>query len=93
MITKVLENFLFNYKNYKLQKGGNNSLEAGSNILIFFISLLLLLIKSLLVMISYNYVVPRILNTYNVNLTKYRPIIFSEAILLVILFNNLFSKF
>ena len=93
MITKVLENFLFNYKNYHIQKGGNNSLDTGSNILIFFISLLLLLIKSLLVMISYNYVIPRILNTYNVNLTKYRPIIFSEAILLVILFNNLFSKF
>lgn len=93
MITKVLENFLFNYKNYNIQKGGSNGLDTGSNILIFFISLLLLLIKSLLVMISYNYVIPRILNTYNVNLTKYRPIIFSEAILLVILFNNLFSKF
>ena len=92
MITKVLENFILNFKNYKLQKGGTNSLETGSNILIFLISLLFLLIKSLLVMISYNYVIPKILNSYNVNLSKYQPINFSESILLVILFNNLFTK-
>lgn len=94
MITKVLEKFLFSSQNKLFsQKGGNSIDSVGGNILFFFISLLVLLIKSLLVMICYNYLMPRLLTTYNFDMSKYRPIIFGEAILMVILFNNLFTIF
>jgi hypothetical protein len=47
----------------------------------------------LLVMISYNIVVPRILESYSVDMQRFRTISFLESIFLVILFNNLFSRF
>ena len=68
---------------------GNSSGFVG--FYVFFFSLFMLVVKSFLVMLSYNLVVPRILMSYNVNMSKYRPITFIEGVLLVILFNNLFS--
>ena len=93
MFNKIAENVLFCNLGPKLaQTGGANSINT--NFLWIFLNALgLLLIKILLVQISYNIVVPRILASYNVNMSKYRPLNFIEALFLVILINNLFSRF
>lgn len=67
--------------------------NAGTGFLLFIITLAMFFIKVLLVMISYNIVIPRILDTYSVDMSRWRPLTFLEAIFLVILFNNLFSRF
>ena len=78
--------------------GGVVSKSLGDNenmLQMFGLSLFILLIKGLLVMVTYNYMVPKI--TYNANpnydYRKFRNINFLEAILLVILFTNLFNHF
>jgi hypothetical protein len=67
--------------------------SRGGGFMLFLITLCLFLIKVLLVMISYNIVVPRILESYSVDMQRFRTITFLESIFLVILFNNLFSRF
>lgn len=78
--------------------GGVVSKSLGDNenmLQLFMLSLFILLIKGLLVMVTYNWIIPKI--TYNANpnydYKKFRPINFLEAILLVILFTNLFNHF
>ena len=78
--------------------GGVVSKNIGENenmLQLFGLSLFILLIKGLLVMVTYNWMMPKII--YNVNpnydYRKFRNINFLEAILLVILFTNLFNHF
>jgi hypothetical protein len=93
MFSKMSENMLFCWgpKMYN-QTGGGNSFNT-NGAFIFLVGLIIFFIKVLLVQISYNIVVPRLLSSYNVNMMRYRPLSFVEAIFLVILFNNLFSRF
>jgi len=71
-----------------IQSGGGNAYNV--SFYFFFIGLLFFFIKVLLVMISYNFVIPKI--TQNTRF-QFKTITFVESIFLVILFNNLFSRF
>ena len=95
MFTSVIENFLFNGSATKMMKGGAGAMDGSySNGLLFFlIAVAMFFIKVLLVMISYNIVVPKLLESYGNDLTKFRQLNFLEGIFLVILFNNLFGQF
>lgn len=100
MFGSLVEHFIYNSQNgsstMKKMMGGAAAAAEGSTsngFMLFLITLCLFLIKVLLVMISYNIVVPRILESYSVNMQRFRTITFLESIFLVILFNNLFSRF
>jgi hypothetical protein len=102
MFGSLVEHFIFNSQNggaaMKKMMGGAAAAAAaegssGNGFMLFLITLCLFLIKVLLVMISYNIVVPRILESYSVDMQRFRTISFLETIFLVILFNNLFSRF
>ena len=100
MFGSLVEHFIFNSQNggtaMKKMMGGAAAAAEGSSgngFMLFLITLCLFLIKVLLVMISYNIVVPRILESYSVDMQRFRTITFLESIFLVILFNNLFSRF
>ncbi len=102
MFGSLVEHFIFNSHNsgttMKKMIGGAASVVApegssGNGFMLFLITLCLFLIKVLLVMISYNIVVPRILESYSIDMQRFRTITFLESIFLVILFNNLFSRF
>jgi len=95
MFSSVIENFLFTGGATKIMKGGAGSMEGAysNGFLFFIIALAMFFIKVLLVMISYNIVVPRLLESYGNDMTKFRQLNFLEGIFLVILFNNLFSQF
>jgi len=100
MFGSLVEHFIFNSRNsgtvMKKMMGGAAAAAEGSSgngFMLFLITLCLFLIKVLLVMISYNIVVPRILESYSVDMQRFRTISFLESIFLVILFNNLFSRF
>tara|TARA_B100000963_G_C22537776_1_gene630661 strand:- start:285 stop:554 length:270 start_codon:yes stop_codon:yes gene_type:complete len=78
--------------------GGVVSKSLGDNenmLQLFMLSLFILLIKGLLVMVTYNWMMPKIIYNANPNYNykKFRSINFLEAILLVILFTNLFNHF
>ena len=95
MFNKVAQTLLCYNPNVVTQSGGSMNKNSSNffGFYLFLISLLFFVIKVLLVMISYNFVVPRLLSSYSVDMRKYRPITFVESIFLVILLNNLFSKF
>ena len=70
----------------KLQRGGRKKSGAGGMLGLLFIILLSLLLKAFLVQISWNLVMPRILNENS----GLRPqITFGESLMLVILVGNL----
>jgi hypothetical protein len=99
MFSSLVEHFMYNSQNstgiMKKMTGGVSVMSetSGNSFMLFLITLCLFLIKVLLVMISYNIVIPRILDSYSVDMQRFRQISFWEAIFLVILFNNLFSRF
>ena len=102
MFGSLVEHFIFNSQNggaaMKKMMGGAAAAVAaegssGNGFMLFLITRCLFLIKVLLVMISYNIVVPRIFESYSVDMQRFRTISFLETIFLVILFNNLFSRF
>jgi hypothetical protein len=100
MFGSLVEHFIYNTQNggtiLKKMAGGATttaSESSGNGFMLFLITLCLFLIKVLLVMISYNIVVPQVLESYSVDMQRFRPITFVECIFLVILFNNLFSRF
>jgi len=93
MFSSVIENFLFNGSATKMMKGGAMDMSYSNGFLFFIIALAMFFIKVLLVMISYNIVVPRLLESYGNDMTKFRQLNFLEGIFLVILFNNLFGQF
>lgn len=92
MFNSIVENFTLAKSSAKIVQSGGSE-KIGNGFMIFFISLSVFFIKVLLVMISYNIVVPRILENWGNDLRRFRPITFVESIFLVILFNNLFSRF
>lgn len=61
---------------------------------LFLIALAQLLIKSLLVMLTYNIMIPKLMYNYNPEYKRARfiRITFVDSILLVILFSNLFNR-
>jgi hypothetical protein len=99
MFGSLVEHFIYNSQNssgiIKKMAGGASVMPetSGNGFMLFLITLCLFLIKVLLVMISYNIVVPRILESHSVDMQRFRTITFVESIFLVILFNNLFSRF
>jgi len=103
MFTSTIENFLFNTATMALRPKKHSTLEGGANLQIpegfgsnFILTLIIIavfFIKVLIVMISYNIIVPRLLDSYGQDMSRFRPINFIESIFLVLLFNNLFSKF
>ena len=86
------------FKALKIFTGGgiiSHSIRNESLIEIFIITLLILIIKSFIVMICYNSVIPRLISSYKKNYDPndfYRINIW-ESILLVLLFSNLFGRY
>lgn len=96
MFSHLVENFLFNNaqmsgRNIKgiTQLGGGIEKSAPNGFIAFFIILAVIVIKVLIVMISYNVVVPSILDSWGNDMSRFRPITFYESFFLVLLFNNL----
>lgn len=69
--------------------------SSALSIQIILIAFLAIVIKGFLVMVTYNWMAPKLI--YNVknefNIKDFRPLNFWEAILVIILFNNLFSRY
>ena len=95
MIKDFIKKLLFKSVNLN-QKGGsigmfsNDPFNSGA---LFFITIIFLIIKVLIVMICYNYIIPRLMVSYNMDISKFRYLNFLESLVLVILFNNLFCNF
>jgi len=90
-----------------LMQGGkmNNSMNSSTynykqkNILMIILMLLIfLLIKGLIVYLLYNFMMPKLIYSFSENKSleiiesNFKPISFTESVLLVILFNVLFSS-
>jgi hypothetical protein len=100
----LLKNITDLYTSSGIMKGGKlnsstpQTVNNGGVFIMFFLGILvILLIKGLIVYIVYNYLVPKII--YSLSLTDktlekiesdFRPLTYSESLLLVILFNTLF---
>ena len=91
MFYDLVKKIIFNSFNKKMTGGAEVS--QYSNLSLFFIMIGLFIIKVLLVMISYNIVVPRILEKWGKNPEDFRPLSFVECVFIIILFNNLFNRF
>jgi hypothetical protein len=104
MVLNFMVNNLMNKINSSnlTMNGGKQSIQMSSNVktfsvfLLFLLAIFLLLIKGFIVYILYNYLVPEIIYSLS-NKSKediennFKPITFIQSILLVILFNTLFS--
>jgi len=103
----LLQNITELFSNSSLMNGGSNNLNKTlkvnvsnnqRNLLIYFIFIVfMLLLKGFIVYLSYNFIVPKIMysvskndNLENIEL-NFKPISYSESLLLVILTNTLFS--
>ena len=58
----------------------------------FLVILIVFLIKSWLVQWSYNTIMPKLISNMNGNDRNFRRLTYLEAIIVVILFNNLFNR-
>ena len=58
----------------------------------FFVILLVFLIKAFLVQWSYNWIMPKLIYNINGKQGDFRRLSYMEAIIVVILFNNLFNR-
>lgn len=97
--------FLFKYYNMvnnfnKIMVGGGLSPKSFENMApsfeLFLMSIFMLLIKGLIVMLSYNLIAPKLISNFKTQYNpqqEFRPLSFWEGILVVILFNNLFSRY
>jgi flagellar basal body-associated protein FliL len=101
--TLLVQNIAELFSMSSLMQGGkmNNSMNNNKqkNILIIILMLLiLLLIKGLIVYLLYNFMIPKIIYSFSENKSleiiesNFKPISFTESVLLVILFNVLFSS-
>jgi len=80
--------------------GGGNGNKLGTFLYLLIIFIILLLVKSYIVQIAYNHVMPTLIYSMDVKSNmkyeeiknNFRQITYVEAILVVILFNMLFSK-
>ena len=88
MYTKKITNIL--------RGGGFISKSAGTDnfLELLMVSLLILLIKSFIVMIAYNYMFPKLMVNANpyYQLENFKPINIFDGAIMVILFNNLFNR-
>ena len=57
----------------------------------FFVILMVFLIKAWLVQWSYNWIMPKLIYNLNGKQSSFRKLSYMEAIIVVILFNNLFN--
>ena len=75
------------------QSGGNSALSKNKSIVflyIFIFGIILLLIKSYLVELSYNYIMPKIIqNNSEKTVKSFRKLTFGEGLILVILVQSL----
>ena len=80
-------NVLTNYGMKMIHKGGAKAMggDGVGFLAVFLMSLLVLMIKSYLVYLTFNILVERGV------ITMMRPVTFGEAVMLVILFSNLFN--
>ena len=77
----------------KLVGGGSNDLGLGlSTGSLFLYALLILALRSVLVMLTYNMVAPKIIQNTKSEVGEFRPITFWESVLFVILISNLVGK-
>tara|TARA_A100001015_G_scaffold299364_1_gene383337 strand:- start:1144 stop:1428 length:285 start_codon:yes stop_codon:yes gene_type:complete len=87
---------IYSALNHVLSGGGAKVPENNNQMLIvFMLSLLILMVKSILVQMTYNNVMPVVIASFKEKydpLTEFRPLNLPESVLLVILFNNLFGK-
>ncbi len=69
--------------------------NSGDILSIMLLALFVLLIKGILVMFSYNWIAPKLIFNFRnqYKLEDFRPLTIWEAIIVVILFNNLFSRY
>ena len=58
----------------------------------FFVILMVFLIKAFLVQWSYNWIMPKLIYNINGKQGDFRRLSYMEAIIVVILFNNLFNR-
>ena len=58
----------------------------------FFVIFAVFLIKAFLVQWSYNWIMPKLIYNINGKQSDFRKLSYMEAIILVILFNNLFNR-
>ena len=58
----------------------------------FLVILIVFLIKSWLVQWSYNTIMPKLISNMNGTVRNFRRLTYLEAIIVVILFNNLFNR-
>ena len=65
-------------------------IPEGDNVQIFLFVFVVFFIKVYLVQFSYNYVAPKLMADFGNNVKQFEPMSFTQAIFLVILFNNLF---
>ena len=96
---------LFSYSS--LMKGGSDNLNKTlkvnasnnqKNLFIYFIFIIfMLLLKGFIVYLSYNFIIPKIMYSISKNETlenielNFKPLTYSESLLLVVLTNTLFS--
>ena len=85
-------------KALKIFTGGgivSHSIKNENLIEIFIITILIIIIKSFIVMICYNTVMPRLISSYNKNydVNNFYRISIWESILLILLFSNLLGRY
>ncbi len=86
---------LFKSKSSIMNGGGNNPVSTFFYLLLFF--LIILLLKSFVVKIAYNHVMPTLIHSvsnksYEESVNNFNEISYVEALLLVILCSMLFSR-
>jgi hypothetical protein len=86
------------FKTLKIFIGGgivSHSIRNESIIEIFLITILIIIIKSFIVMICYNTIIPRLLTSYDKNYdpNNFYKINIWESLLLILLFSNLFGRY
>lgn len=88
MYTKKITNILRGGGFISKNSGSDNFLE------LLLVSLLILLIKSFIVMVAYNYMFPRLMANVNPYYQRenFKPINILDGAIMVILFNNLFNR-
>ncbi len=99
-LVSLITSFVQGNRSTSSMNGGGTNNKLGSFLYLLVIFLILLLIKSYIVQVAYNHIMPTLIYSVDVKgqmkyeeiRNNFRPITYVEAILVVILFNMLFSK-
>ena len=88
-------NVLSNYGMKLIQQGGAKAVKApgvgGNFLMLFTAALIALLFRGLLVYLTYNSIAPKLAENVGGDPGKFRPLSVMEALLMVILIQNLFN--